>query len=118
MKQSIHSGLTEKQTGGSFKLTDHTHMAAKLSKETNQISTWRPVWVNYKEQILKNFCKAAMCDLLAVVEDDSAVWPAVMIHQTQVWKKTHSHRLKTPLVAHSEAVAVNLGEELLHLTQG
>lgn len=45
-----------------------------------------------------------------MVENNSAIWPAVVIHQTQIWEKADSYCLKTPLVAHSEAVAVDLGE--------
>lgn len=48
------------------------------------------------------------CDLLAVVEDHGAVWPAVVVNQAQIWEKADSDRLKTPLVAHREAVAVDL----------
>lgn len=54
--------------------------------------------------------------LLAVVEDDSAVWPTVMIHQTQIWENTNSHSLKTPLITHSEAIAVNLEEREISVT--
>lgn len=54
--------------------------------------------------------------LLAVVEDDSAVWPTVVIHQTQIWENTNSHSLKTPLIAHIEAIAVNLEERELSVT--
>lgn len=46
--------------------------------------------------------------LLAVVEDDGTVGPAVVIHQTQIWEKSNSNRLKTPLITHSKAIAVNL----------
>lgn len=46
--------------------------------------------------------------LLAMVEDDGAVWPAVVVNQAQIWEKTNSHRLKTPLVAHREAVTIDL----------
>lgn len=48
--------------------------------------------------------------LLAVVEDHSAVWPTVMIHETQIWEKPDSDCLKAPLVAHSETITVNLRE--------
>lgn len=45
-----------------------------------------------------------------MVENYSAVWPAVVIHQTQIWEKANSYCLKASLVTHSEAVAVDLGE--------
>lgn len=52
--------------------------------------------------------------VLAVVEDDGAVRPAVVIHQTQVGEKPDSNRLKTPLITHSEPVAVNLENHRLN----
>lgn len=54
--------------------------------------------------------------LLAVVEDDGAVRPAVVIHQTQVREKSNSDRLKTPLITHSEAIAVNLENHRFNFT--
>ncbi len=45
---------------------------------------------------------------LARIEDDGAVGPAVVIDQTQVRKKTHTHGLQTPLIAQREAITVNL----------
>lgn len=56
-----------------------------------------------------------MLYVLAVVEDNGAVWPAVVIHQTQIGEKPDSNRLKTPLIAHSEPVAINLENHRLHL---
>lgn len=47
-------------------------------------------------------------NLLAVVENDGAVGPAVMIDQTEVGKETHAHCLKTPLITQREAIAVDL----------
>lgn len=55
-------------------------------------------------------CVFVAVDVLAMVEDDGAVWPAVMIHKTQIWEESNSNRLKTPLVAHSETITVNLIE--------
>lgn len=49
-------------------------------------------------------------DVLAMVENDRTVWPAVMIHKTQIWEESNPNRLKTPLVAHSETVTINLTE--------
>lgn len=54
--------------------------------------------------------------VLAVVEDDGAVRPAVVIHQTQVWEKSDSDRLQTPLIAHGEAIAVDLENHRLNFT--
>lgn len=54
-----------------------------------------------------------------MVEDHGAVWPTVMIHETQIWEKPDSDCLKAPLVAHSETVTVNLRErgDILRFTQ-
>lgn len=46
--------------------------------------------------------------LLAVVEDDGAVGPAVMVDQAQVGKKTHTHSLQASLVTQSEAITLDL----------
>lgn len=43
-----------------------------------------------------------------MVEDHSAVWPAVVIHKTQVREESYSNRLKAPLVTHSETIAIDL----------
>lgn len=45
-----------------------------------------------------------------MVEDHSAVWPAVVIHKTQVREESYSNRLKAPLVTHGETVTVDLVE--------
>ena len=47
--------------------------------------------------------------VLAVVENHGAVGPAVVVHQTQVGEQAHPDRLQPLLVAHCEAVAVDLG---------
>lgn len=47
-------------------------------------------------------------NLLAMVEDHGAVRPAVMVHQAQIWKEANTYSLKTPLVAHGEAITVDL----------
>lgn len=54
-----------------------------------------------------------------MVEDDSAVWPAVMIHKTQIREESYSNCLKTPLVTYSETIAIDLvrkerGKMMLH----
>lgn len=58
-----------------------------------------------------------------MVEDDGAVWPAVMIDKTQIGEEADSNCLKAPLVTDSETIAVNLekkekegrgGGEVLH----
>jgi len=46
-----------------------------------------------------------------VVENDRAVGPAVVVDQTQVREQAHAHGLQTLLVAHGEAVAVDLPVE-------
>lgn len=43
-----------------------------------------------------------------MVEDDSTVWPAVMIHKTQIGEESYSNCLKTPLVTYSETIAIDL----------
>lgn len=45
---------------------------------------------------------------LAIVEYDSAVGPAVMVHQAQVGEDAHAHCLEASLVTESETVAVDL----------
>jgi len=50
-------------------------------------------------------------DVLAVVEDDGAVRPAVVVDQAQVGEEAHADRLETPLVAQGESVAVDLQGE-------
>ena len=47
--------------------------------------------------------------VLAVVENHGAVGPAVVVHQTQVGEQAHPDRLQPLLVAHCEAIAVDLG---------
>lgn len=51
-----------------------------------------------------------ICHSLAVVQNDGAVGPAVMIHQTEVWKETDPHGLKTSLITQRKAITVNLRE--------
>lgn len=51
--------------------------------------------------------------LLAIVEDDSAVWPAVMIDQTKVGEETNTHRLQAFMITYHEAVAVDLVKNML-----
>ncbi len=46
--------------------------------------------------------------LLAVVEYDGAVGPAVVIDQTQVWEQTHADGLQPSLIAHHKPVTVDL----------
>lgn len=43
-----------------------------------------------------------------MVEDHSAVWPAVVIHKTQVREESYSNRLKALLVTHSETITIDL----------
>lgn len=43
-----------------------------------------------------------------MVEDHSAVWPAVMIHKTQIREESYSNCLKAPLVTNSETIAIDL----------
>lgn len=50
---------------------------------------------------------------LAVVEDDGAVGPAVVVDQTQVGKQADAHRMQTSLIAHHEPVTVDLA----HMSQ-
>lgn len=106
MKHSIHSRLTERQTGSSFtaemfiiintglNLADCTHSLAGIN--------------------IAEHARSFLLYVLAVVEDDGAVGPAVMIHQTQIREKSDPNRLKAPLVTHSEAVAVNLENHRLN----
>lgn len=49
--------------------------------------------------------------VLAVVEYDSAVWPAVMVHQAQIWKQTNTHCLEASLITHHEPITVYLKRE-------
>ncbi len=53
---------------------------------------WRPVFLH----------------LLAVVEYDGAVGPAVVIDQTQVWEQTDADGLQPSLIAHHKPVTVDL----------
>lgn len=46
--------------------------------------------------------------LLAVVEDDGAVGPTVMVDQAQVGEKTHTNSLQASLVTHCESITLNL----------
>lgn len=46
--------------------------------------------------------------ILAMVQDDSTVGPAVMVDQTQVREQTYSHCLQTPLVTQSKTITVDL----------
>lgn len=43
-----------------------------------------------------------------MVEDHSAVGPAVMIHKTQIREESNSDCLKAPLVTNSETIAIDL----------
>lgn len=43
-----------------------------------------------------------------MVEDHSAVWPAVMIHKTQIREESYSNCLKAPLVTNSETITIDL----------
>lgn len=43
-----------------------------------------------------------------MVQDNSAVGPAVVINQTQVGKQTHTHSLQASLVAQCEAITFDL----------
>lgn len=58
-------------------------------------------------------CKAEVY-LLAVVKDDGAVGPAVVIDHAEAREDAHAHRLQTPLVTQGEPIAAYL----LHKTQG
>lgn len=44
----------------------------------------------------------------AIVKDHCTVWPAIVVDQTKVGEQTDPHRLQTFLIAHHEAIAVNL----------
>lgn len=46
--------------------------------------------------------------LPAIVEDDCAIWPAVMIDQTKVGEKTNTHSLKAFMITYHEAITVDL----------
>lgn len=46
--------------------------------------------------------------LLAVVEDNCAVWPAVMVDQTEVREETNTHRLQAFMITYHEAIAIDL----------
>lgn len=46
--------------------------------------------------------------LLAMVEDDSAVGPTVMVDQTQVGEKTHTNSLQASLVTQCESITLDL----------
>ena len=52
-----------------------------------------------------------LADILAVVEDDGAVRPAVVVDHTQVGEEADAHSLKTPLVTQGEGVALDLRGE-------
>lgn len=57
-------------------------------------------------------------NLLAVVENDGAVGPAVVVDQTQVGKQADANSMQTSLIAHHEPVTVDLAhmnEELQHV---
>ena len=43
-----------------------------------------------------------------MVEDDGAVGPTVVVHQTQVREEADSHGLQTSLIAQSEAITLDL----------
>lgn len=108
MKHSIHSRLTERQTGSSFTpnleelwFAQHIKWSFLIILDSNPGLT--DCRHSFAEIIL-----SSLLYVLAVVEDDGTIWPAVVIHQTQIWEKSNSNRLKTPLITHSEAVAVNL----------
>lgn len=46
--------------------------------------------------------------LLAVVEDDGAVGPAVVVDQAQVGEKTHTNSLQASLVTQCESITLDL----------
>lgn len=43
-----------------------------------------------------------------MVEDDGAVWPTVMVDQTQVGEKTYTHSLQASLVTQGESITLDL----------
>lgn len=49
--------------------------------------------------------------ILAMVEDDGAVGPTIMVDQTQVGKKTYTHGLQPSLVTQCEAVTLDLQQQ-------
>lgn len=46
-----------------------------------------------------------------MVEDDGAVGPAVVVHQTQVGKESDTDGLQTPLITHGESITFDLQRE-------
>lgn len=46
--------------------------------------------------------------LLAVVEDDSAVGPAVVVDQREVGEESHPHSLQASLIAQCEGITLDL----------
>lgn len=49
--------------------------------------------------------------ILAMVEDDSAVGPTIMVDQTQVGKKAYTHGLQPSLVTQCEAITLDLQQQ-------
>jgi hypothetical protein len=62
----------------------------------------------YKSHINLTLYLSLLGYILAMVQDDSTVGPAVVVDQTQVREQTHSHRLQTPLVTQSKAITLDL----------
>ncbi len=56
----------------------------------------------------QHFPPLTLLHLLAVVEYDGAVGPAVVVDQTQVWEQTHADGLQPSLIAHHKPVTVDL----------
>lgn len=94
MIHSIHSWLTERQTWSSF-----------IPKAPDKHPT-----AQTKIKVRGHNFRTILLHLLAVIQDYSAIWPTVVIHKAQVREKANSYCLKTPLVTHCEAIAVDLGE--------
>lgn len=46
--------------------------------------------------------------LLAIVEDDCAVWPTVMVNQTKVGEETNTYNLQAFMITYHEAIAIDL----------
>lgn len=48
---------------------------------------------------------------LAIVKDDGAVGPTVVVHQAQVGEDAHTYCLQASLITERETIAVNLSRE-------
>lgn len=46
--------------------------------------------------------------LLSIVEDDCAVWPAVMVNQAKVGEEPNTHSLQAFMITYHEAITVDL----------